>query len=162
MVVGKRRGDVSDVDKLPRWLKPMNRVIVALQRRGLALGTMRVLSVPGRKSGELRTTPVSPLVVDGQRYVVGGSAQADWVKNARAAGWGVLAHGRKEKRVRLVELPVEERAPILREFPKKVRGGIQFFRSMYELPKEKEALPAAFATLAPRCAVFRVETETIG
>ena len=153
---------MSDVDKLPRWLKPMNRVIVALQRRGLALGTMRVLSVPGRKSGELRTTPVSPLVVDGQRYVVGGSAQADWVKNARAAGWGVLAHGRTEERVRLVELPVEERAPILREFPKKVPGGIQFFRSMYALPKEKEALPGAFATLAPRCAVFRVETETIG
>jgi hypothetical protein len=150
---------VSDVDKLPRWLKPMNRVIVALQRRGLALGTMRVLSVPGRKSGRLRTTPVSPLVVGGQRYVVGGSAQADWVKNARTAGWGVLAHGREEERVRLVELPVEECAPILREFPKKVPGGIPFFRSMYGLPKEKEALPEAFATLAPRCAVFRLEDE---
>jgi F420H(2)-dependent quinone reductase len=150
---------VSDVDKLPRWLKPMNRMIVALQRRGLALGTMRVLSVPGRKSGRLRTTPVSPLVVGGQRYIVGGSAQADWVKNARAAGWGVLAHGRKEERVRLVELPVEECAPILREFPRKVPGGIPFFRSMYGLPKEKKALPEAFATLAPRCAVFRLEDE---
>ncbi len=151
---------MSDVDKLPRWLKPMNRMIVALQRGGLVLGTMRVLSVPGRKSGELRTTPVSPLVVNGQRYVVGGSAQADWVKNARAAGWGVLARGRKEERVKLVELPVEERIPILREFPEKVPGGIQFFRSMYELPKDKEALPGAFVTLAPRCAVFRVESET--
>ena len=152
-------GNVSDVEKLPRWLKPMNRVIVALQLGGLALGTMRVLSVPGRKSGELRTTPISPLVVGGQRYVVGGSGQADWVKNARAAGWGILAHGRKEERVRLVELPLEERAPILREFPKKVPGGIQFFRQMYELPKEKKALPEAFAALAPRCAVFRVERE---
>ena len=150
---------MSGVEKLPRWLKPMNRLIVALQRRGLALGTMRVLSVPGRKSGELRTTPVSPLVVGGQRYVVGGSAQADWVKNARAAGWGILAHSRKEERVRLVELPLEERAPILREFPKKVPGGIPFFRSMYELPKDKEALPEAFAALAPRCAVFHLEDE---
>lgn len=153
---------MSGVEKLPRWLKPMNRVIVALQRRGLALGTMRVLSVPGRKSGQLRITPVSPLVVDGQRYVVGGSEQADWVKNARTAGWGILAHGRKEERVRLVELPVEERAPILREFPKKVPHGIHFFRRMYELPKEKEALPEAFATLAPQCAVFRVESKTMG
>lgn len=148
---------MSDVGKLPRWLKPANRLIVALQRRGLALGTVRVLSVPGRKSGELRTTPVSPLVVCGRRYVVGGSAQADWVKNARAAGRGVLAHGREEERVRLVELPVEERAPVLREFPEKVPGGIPFFRRMYELPNEGEALPEAFAALAPRCAVFRLE-----
>ncbi|HLM78811.1 MAG TPA: nitroreductase/quinone reductase family protein [Rubrobacteraceae bacterium] len=152
---------MSDVDKLPRWLKPVNRVLVALQRRGLALGPTRVLSVPGRKSGEIRTTPVSPLVVGGRRYVVGGSAQADWVKNARAAGWGVLAHGREEERVRLVELVLEERGPILREFPKKVPGGIPFFRRMYELPKDKEALLEAFAALAPRCAVFRLEDEKI-
>ena len=150
---------MSDVEKLPRWLKPMNRLIVALQRWGLAVGTMRVLSVPGRNSGRMQTTPVSPLVVDGRRYVVGGSAQADWVKNARAAGWGILARGRKEERVRLVELPLEERAPVLREFPRKVPGGIAFFRSMYELPKEKEALPEAFATLTSRCAVFRLEGE---
>ena len=150
---------MSDVDKLPRWLKPMNRVIVALQRRGLALGTMRVLSVPGRKSGEMRTTPVSPLVVGGQRYVVGGSTQADWVKNVRASGWGIVADGREEERVRLVEMPVEQRGPILREFPKKVPGGILFFRSMYELPKDREVLPKTFVALAPRCAVFRLEHE---
>jgi hypothetical protein len=46
--------------KLPRWLKPANRVVIALQRLGVAIGTMRVLSVPGRKSGALRSTPISP------------------------------------------------------------------------------------------------------
>lgn len=152
---------MSDLDKLPWWLKPLNRVIVALQRRGIALGPTRVLSVPGRKSGEMRETPVSLLVVDGRHYVVGGSAQADWVKNARAAGWGVLAHGREEERVRLVELALEECGLILREFPNKVPGGIPFFRRMYELPKDKEALPEAFAALAPRCAVFCLEDEKL-
>src|SRR4051812_22369279 len=104
----------------------MNRVTVAMQRRGLALGPVRVLSVPGRTSGEMRTTPVTPIVVSGRSYVVGISTQADWVKNAGAAGWGVLARDRKEERVRLEELPVEERGPILREFPKKAPGGIPF------------------------------------
>ena len=79
---------MSEEAKLPRWLKPANRAIVALQRLGLAIGTMRLLSVPGRKSGQLRTTPVSPLTVDGRRYIVAGLEEADWVKNARAAGWG--------------------------------------------------------------------------
>jgi hypothetical protein len=147
----------ADNAKLPGWLKPFNRVIIALQRLGLAIDTMRVLSVPGRKSGEMRTTPVSPLTVNGQRYIVGGLVQADWVRNARAAGWGVLAHGRKREYVALVELPVEERAPILREFPRKVPHGVQFFLQLYHLPNDPAALPEAFAALAPQCTVFRVE-----
>jgi deazaflavin-dependent oxidoreductase (nitroreductase family) len=139
--------------RLPRWLKPANRVVVALQRLGLAIGTMRLLSVPGRKSGKMRTTPVSPLIVDGRRYIVAGLEQADWVKNARAAGWGTLACGRKEERVTLVELPSEERGPILREFPSKVPGGVYFFRQLYGVSDE----PEEFAALAPRCPVFWVE-----
>ena len=99
---------------------------MALQHLGLAIGTMRLLSVPGRKSGKLRTTPVSPLVVNGQRYIVAGLEGADWVKNARAAGWGILACGRKEERVRLVELPVEEREPILRASRARCRTGFSF------------------------------------
>jgi deazaflavin-dependent oxidoreductase (nitroreductase family) len=147
------RRSVSERLELPRWLKPANRVIVTLQRRGLAIGTMRLLSVPGRKSGMLRTTPVSPLTVDGKRYIVGFQG-ADWVENARAAGWGILARGRKEERVTLVELPSEERAPILREFPRKVPHGVQFFvrAGIVESPD-----PEAFAAAAPRCTVFRVE-----
>jgi hypothetical protein len=150
-------GIVIDNARLPRWLKPANRVIVALQRLGLAIGTMRVLSVPGRKSGKLQSTPVSPLSVGGQRYIIGGLADADWVKNARAAGWGILAHGRKQERVALVELPIEERSPILREFPAKVPHGVQFFQQVYGLPKDPAEWPAAFAALAPRCPVFRVD-----
>jgi hypothetical protein len=83
---------------------------------------------------------------------------ADWVKNARAAGWGILRHGRKQERIALVELPVEERAPILRAFPVLVPGGVSFFRRLYALPDDPAALPGAFAALAPRCVVFRVET----
>lgn len=142
---------------LPGWLKLVNRVIIALQRLGLAIGTMRVLSVPGRKSGILRSTPVSPLTVDGHLYVVGGDAEADWVKNARAAGWGILARGRTTQRVTLVELPVEERAPILRAFPREVPHGVQYFRQLYGLPRDQAAWPEAFAALAPRCPVFRVD-----
>ena len=144
---------MSERATLPRWLGPANRAIVALQRRGLVLGTMRLLSVPGRRTGTLRTTPVSPLTVDGQRYVVAGVERADWVKNARAAGWGVLARGREEERVGLIELPAEERAPVLRAFPLEVPHGVGFFRRLYGVSAD----PEEFATLASRCPVFRVE-----
>ncbi len=140
--------------RLPRWLGPMNRAIVALQRLGLAIGTMRLLSVPGRKSGQLRTTPVSPLTVDGKSYVVAGLEGADWVKNARAAGWGLLARGRKAERVALLELPVEERGAVLRQFPLKVPHGVQFFKRLYGVSGD----PDEFAALAPWCPVFEVVT----
>jgi hypothetical protein len=100
---------MSERARLPRWLELANPVIVALQRRGVVIGTMRLLSVPGRKSGKLRTTPVSPLMVEGERYIIAGLEEADWVKNARVAGWGVLARGREQERVNLVALPLQER-----------------------------------------------------
>jgi hypothetical protein len=42
--------------KPPGWLKPANRLVVALQRFGLVIGPMHLLSVPGRKSGRMRTS----------------------------------------------------------------------------------------------------------
>jgi hypothetical protein len=128
-------------------------VIVALQRRGVVIGTMRLLSVPGRKSGQLRTTPISPLMVEGERYIIAGLEDADWVKNARVAGWGILARGRDRERVNVVELPLRERGPVLRAFPRKVPRGVQFFRQLYGI----SGTPEEFEALAPRCPVFRVE-----
>jgi hypothetical protein len=93
---------------LPRWLKPVNRVIVFLQRLGIAFFTFHLISVPGRRSGLLRTTPVSPFTVDGRRYIV-SLGQTEWVRNARVAGWGILERGRSRQRVRLTKVPVPER-----------------------------------------------------
>jgi hypothetical protein len=139
--------------KLPAWLKSFNRVVMALQRLGFAIGTMHVLSVPGRQSGELRSTPVSLLTVEGQRYIVAGIDSADWVLNARAAGLGMLRRGRIEEYVSFIELPVQDRAPILREFPRLVPQGVPFFTRIYGVTAD----PAEFAGLAPTCPVFRVE-----
>lgn len=148
--------------QLPRFLPFVNRIMVGLQRLGLSIGPVQSLSVPGRKSGALRTTPVSPFVVAGQRYVMAGQDSADWARNARAAGWGVLARGRKRERVALTELPSAERGPILREFPRLVPGGVAFIRGLYGLPTDPAALPDAFAALAPRCPVFRVDPAPEG
>ncbi len=87
-----------------------------------------------------------------------GFDEADWGKNARAAGWGILARGREQERVTLMELPAEERAPILREFPRKVERGVQFFRQLYGVPHDPEAFAAKSAS---RCPVFRIGGGTM-
>ncbi len=154
---GTANGTNGTSGTLPKWLKHAIRVLVALQRLGLPIGTMRVLAVPGRKSGKLQVTPVSPLTVNGQDYVVGGKSDGDWVRNARASGWGILAQGRRSRRVALIELPVAERGAILREFPRLVPGGVGFMRSLHGLPTDPAALPDAFAALGERATVFRIE-----
>ena len=140
------------VGRLPGWLPWANRLVSALQRLGVKTGTIHLLSVPGRTSGRMRKTPVSLLTVNGQRYIVAGLDNADWVRNARAAGWGVLYYGRIEEPISLVELPAAERASILRRFPREVPQGVQFFTRLYGVGPD----PEAFAGLADRCPVFRV------
>ncbi|WP_176480469.1 nitroreductase/quinone reductase family protein, partial [Mycobacterium avium] len=80
----------------PWWLKPANKLFIRLSRLGLSFGgeSPVVLTVPGRKSGAARSTPVTPLTLDGRRYVVAGFPGADWVANARAAKQATIARGR--------------------------------------------------------------------
>ncbi|MGH2562399.1 MAG: nitroreductase/quinone reductase family protein [Thermomicrobiales bacterium] len=139
---------------LPRWLKPMNRVFVALQRRGLSLGGMHVLTVIGRRSGKPRTTPISVMTWNGERYIVGGFPGADWVANARVAGTGTLASGKRKELVRLVELPTDEAGPVLRAFPTEVPSGVPM---MAKAGVVNLGTPEEFEALAGHCAVFRVE-----
>ena len=139
---------------LPKWLKFANRAIIALNRLGVSFGTWYILSIAGRKTGKMRSTPVSVLHVNGQRYVVTGF-ETQWVKNARKAGKGMLARGRKREQVVLVELVIEDRSPILREFPRQVPHGVPFFEKLLNIPGDPQALAAA----APRCPVFRLDSR---
>ena len=78
----------------PWWLKYVNKVMIGMQRLGVmgAKGPV-ILVVPGRKTGKLRSTPITPMTVDGERYVLGGLPGGDWAANARAAGGGRAAAG---------------------------------------------------------------------
>ncbi|MCW2515537.1 MAG: hypothetical protein JWR11_4579 [Mycobacterium sp.] len=141
----------------PWWLKPINKVLMAMMKVGLPVSGKEgpvVLTVPGRTSGRPRATPITPMVVDGKRYVVGGFPRADWVKNLRAAGEATLTQGRTDERVRVVELPADEARPLLRQFPVLVPSGVSFMRRTGLVT---DGTPDEFEALAGRCAVFRFD-----
>lgn len=48
---------------------------------------LRVLSVPGRVTGQPRPWPIAVVQVDGQHYVCAPNRRRDWVRNLLAAGW---------------------------------------------------------------------------
>lgn len=143
--------------KPPWWLKPMNKVMMAAMRVGLMKNGPVVLTVPGRKSGQPRSTPITPMTVDGTRYVVAGFPGADWERNARAADTATLTEGRTSRTVRMVELTADEARPLLRRFPVLVPTGVSFMKNSGLVT---DGTPDEFEALAGRCAVFRFDPVT--
>jgi deazaflavin-dependent oxidoreductase (nitroreductase family) len=141
----------------PRYLKPMNKVMMAVQRLGIPTGPAMVLTVPGRKSGRPRSTPMTPFTFEGGLYVVAGYLGADWAANARAAGRGTLSRGRRTRDVRIVELDPVQARPVLRAFATEVPVGVAFAKRSGLV---REGTPDEFEALAGRLAVFRFETTS--
>lgn len=139
----------------PWWLKPMNKVLMAVSRTGLLRNGPVVLTVTGRRSGKPRSTPITPMEVDGKSYVVGGFPGADWVRNAQANPDATLTTGRHAQRVRMVEMTPDEARPLLREFPILVPTGVDFMKNAGLVTA---GTPDEFEKLAGRCAVFRFDT----
>lgn len=138
----------------PAWLKVVNAVNMGVQKLGIPTGPVMVLTVPGRKSGEPRRTPVTPFDLNGGQYVIAGFPNADWAKNARASGTGTLTRGRKARQVALVELPADQAVPVLRAFPTNVPVGVGFYKRNGLVV---DGTPDEFESLAGRCPVFRLE-----
>ena len=138
----------------PRWLKRMNNVMVALQKLGIPAGPAMVLTVPGRKSGVPRSTPMTPFRLDGSLYAVAGYPGSDWARNARAAGDGTLRRGRTSRPVRIVEMSPDEARPVLRAFPANVPVGVGFAKRSGLV---RDGTPDEFEALAGRLLVLRFD-----
>ncbi|BBZ17333.1 nitroreductase/quinone reductase family protein [Mycolicibacterium gadium] len=138
----------------PWYLKPMNRFVKAIQKLGVPAGPSQILTVPGRKSGKLRSTPMTPFAHNGGLYTVAGYPGADWAANARVAGAGTLARGRRSRRVKIVELNAADAAPVLRSFAVEVPVGVGFAKRSGLV---REGTPDEFEALAGKLAVFRFD-----
>jgi deazaflavin-dependent oxidoreductase (nitroreductase family) len=90
-------------------------IIKRLLRAGVPLGPMILLTVRGRTTGQPRTTPVDLFERDGRRWLVAAHGEGNWVRNFRAAGEGILTHGRRRQVITAVELTPEGAGPVLKE-----------------------------------------------
>lgn len=141
----------------PRWLKYANKVFAVLLRLGVPVSRHEspvVLTAPGRKTGKPRSTPVTPMHLDGNRYVVNGFPGAEWVRNVRAADEVTITEGRRSETVRMVELSAEEARPVLRQFPVLVSAGVDIMKRAGVLTT---GTPEELEGLAGRLPVFRID-----
>ena len=143
--------------KRPNWIaRVMNRSSAIVASWGVAPNFLLTLEVTGRKSGRTFSLPVVIALVDGKRYLVsmlGNDVQ--WVRNVRAAeGRAVLRSGDRED-VRLEEVPVDQRAPILKAYLQRAPG------ARPHVPVKKNAPLSEFEDIAAAFPVFRVVSNGV-
>lgn len=138
----------------PSWFaRVQNRVSTWVFAAGI-VPRCAVLRVLGRRTGRVISVPVAIASYEGCRYLVSMLGEANWVRNVRADhGAAVLVHGRREK-VRLEELAIPERAPVIREYLKVAPG------ARPHIPVAKDAPLADFERISPDYPVFRIQSAT--
>jgi deazaflavin-dependent oxidoreductase (nitroreductase family) len=94
--------------KPPWWLKHIGNRLSPGNAKLVAR-----LSVPGRNSGQWRTTPVVVLDYDGERYLVAPGGHTEWARNLRAAGHGQLIRRDQTEEFRAEEVLPADRPPVL-------------------------------------------------
>ena len=153
--------DPAERSLIMRWLyrgwrptrlaRAISRIDGWLAAAGLPPRSMVALEVTGRSSGRTRTTVLAMPQHGGERYLVSMLGNdSGWVKNVRANSDAVLRHGRRQN-VRLVEVAVSERAPVLKEYVRIALSGRKHF------PVAPGAPLTEFDAIADRYPVFRVD-----
>ena len=128
-----------------------NAVLGFLLRVGLGPKFMRLLSIAGRRTGTLRSTPVVPVENDRGRWLVAPFGEVGWVRNARAAGRVTLRRGRTSETLAVTEAAPREAVSVLREYLAMKPAG-KYVQAYFDVTPESS--DDAFATEAPRHPVF--------
>lgn len=149
----------ATTDRPARYVEPdgftrrvFNPIVARLTNWGVSVWGSRVLSVPGRTSGEIRSTPVNVLTVGERRFLVAPRGETQWVLNVRAAGSCSLRVGRRVETVRVRELDDPAKPEILRPYLRRWKWEVgQFFEGVGPDSTDGELL-----AIAPNHPVFEI------
>jgi deazaflavin-dependent oxidoreductase (nitroreductase family) len=138
--------------RVSRAQRVADKLLGRMLRRGSGPSFMQLLTVRGRHSGQLRTTPVVPVVHDDRTWLVSPFGDVEWVRNARAAGRVQLARGDDRVDHAVRELDAHEATPVLRRYLS--MPSARFVRRDFDVSSTSD--DAAIAAEAPRHPVFRL------
>ena len=101
--------------RVPAIIRFPGPIINRLLGLGMRIGPNWLLSVRGRKSGELRTQPLAVVELNGSKYVIGTFGEVNWCRNLRANPDAEISRGNRHEQVRAVELRPDEAAAFFRD-----------------------------------------------
>jgi hypothetical protein len=135
-----------------RVARGINACFAALHAAGLGPASWVTLAVTGSKSGLTRAFPLVMVALEGRRFLVSMLGEdAAWVRNVAAAGGRAELRRGQSEPVQLTEIPVSERAPVLRAYLRAAPG------ARPHLPVRADASLAELEAIAARFPVFRVD-----
>lgn len=107
--------------KLTVAQRAANKVFASLARRNLGSGDRHVLTVRGRTSGTLRSTPVDVMQDGDGRWLVAPYGAVNWVRNLRAAdGQLTLRRGARVEKLLAREISAQDAIPVIRQYIRSV------------------------------------------
>ncbi len=127
-----------------------NAFVSWLARRGR--GPAFELVTIGRRSHEPRTVPVTPVEVDGDRYLVSPYGDVGWVHNIRASGTATLRRGGQAESITVTEVGPEEAGRVLAVYHAQVGKIVHPYFDVPAVPTVED-----FVAEAAAHPVFRIE-----
>jgi len=82
----------------------------------IGIGGTETPSVRTRNSGQTQRVPIFPVEVEGVKYAVSARGETDWVRNLRRNPDADLRSRAGSRPVHAVELPVDQRPPIIEAY----------------------------------------------
>ena len=140
----------------PWHVRTFGSVLKRLLGAGFPLGPNRLVTIPGRKSGQPRTTALAVIRIDGRQWVWAPWGDVQWVRNMRAAGHATIVQRHGTDDVRATELDATQRIAFFRDvlgpFARSIPFGYWFIRIVdgVDLGHPGEA--------AQRCPVFELHS----
>lgn len=131
-----------------------NAVFGTMTQLGIGAGYRRILTVRGRKTGQLRSTPVDVMDIAGYKWLVAPYGVSSWVRNVRAAGEVSLTRRQHTERYRAEEVTGLGAVPVLRMYIGKVRVTRPYFDATAGSSEEELLVEV------PRHPVFRLTQQT--
>ena len=140
----------------PGWIaKILNAFWGFVHGSGLVAENWVTLEVIGRKSGKIISFPIVIASYNGERYVVSMLGKdAQWVKNVYAADGKAYIHRKGRTEIKLEEIPVSERAPILKTYLQQAPG------ARPHIPVDKDAPLTEFESVVEDFPAFRVVVKS--
>lgn len=129
-------------------IRRVNTMTSFLARRGW--GRQELLTTTGRKSGEPRQVPITPITVDDTEYLVAPYGSVAWVRNARAMPEVTIRRGRKTRSAVLVDVTGEAPEVLMAYWERE--GFVHQYMDVPEAPTVDD-----FAASGTSYPVFRVE-----
>lgn len=131
-----------------------NRMFNGLLKRTLKVGVgppqITLMATQGRRSGKIHVTPMTPIEMEGARWLVSPYGIRDWVKNVRANPRVQLMRGGKREDLEVEEVHGSQAARVLKQYVNDLTITQPYVDAAPDAPVE------AFEKIVDRHPVFRL------